>query len=253
MTQRTATLVGAPCWIDLLTSHPEEIRSFYEELFGWTSEDMGAEYGGYITFSQGGLPVAGAMRNANPASPDRWTVYLSTPDARATADAAVANGGGVLLPAMDVMSLGTMALLTDAGQAVIGVWQPGQHSGFGVLGEPGTPDWFELHTPDYDAVVAFYRDVFRWDAHASDTPYFRYTTLGEGEGMLAGIMDATACLPQGAPAAWSVYFAVQDADAALAKVTELGGTVLMPAVDTPYGRLAQAADPTGAPFKLRCR
>ncbi len=31
---------------------------------------------------------------------------------------------------------------------------------------------------------------------------------------------------------------------------DLGGSVLMPAEDTPYGRLAAAADPTGARFKL---
>jgi hypothetical protein len=43
---------------------------------------------------------------------------------------------------------------------------------------------------------------------------------------------------------------VADTDAALAKVTELGGTVLAPGIDTPYGRLAAAADPAGAPFKL---
>ena len=31
---------------------------------------------------------------------------------------------------------------------------------------------------------------------------------------------------------------------------ELGGKVTQPAEDTPYGRLAQAADPTGTAFKL---
>ena len=39
-------------------------------------------------------------------------------------------------------------------------------------------------------------------------------------------------------------------DALIAKIVELGGTVLEPAADTPYGRLAKAADPTGATFKL---
>jgi hypothetical protein len=47
-----------------------------------------------------------------------------------------------------------------------------------------------------------------------------------------------------------VYFGVEDTDAALAKVVDLGGSILMAAEDTPYGRLAAAADPTGARFKL---
>ncbi len=152
---------------------------------------------------------------------------------------------------MDVGDLGTMAVLSDAGQAGIGLWQPGLHKGFGILAEPGAPAWFELHTRDYDASVRFYQDVFKWDAHVmSDTPEFRYTTLGEGDSALAGIIDASSFLPEGVPANWQVYFAVEDADAALAQVGELGGSVVMKAEDTPFGRLAQASDPTGALFKL---
>ena len=186
------------------------------------------------------MPVAGCMRNdGQSGSPDVWSVYLATDDAKATVDAAAANGGQVIVPAMDVMELGTMAVVTDAGQAAIGIWQPGLHKGFGILGEPGTPTWFELHTRDYDASVQFYRDVFKWDTHvASDTPEFRYTTLGEGDGQLAGIMDASAFLPDGVPAHWSIYFGVDDTDAALAKIVDLGGSIVQPAEDTPYGRLA---------------
>ena len=93
--------------------------------------------------------------------------------------------------------------------------------------------------------------VFGWDTFtASDTPEFRYTTFGEGDGALAGIMDASAFLPDGVPSHWNVYFAVDDTDATLAKIGELGGATVLPAEDTPYGRLAQASDPTGALFKL---
>jgi uncharacterized protein len=250
--KRDAAPIGAPCWIDLFTSEPEKSTAFYTRLFGWTAEEAGAEYGGYINFLKDGVPVAGCMHNDGQAgSPDLWSVYLATDDAPATTDAAVANGGQVLVPAMEVMELGSMAVVTDAGGAAIGIWQPGLHQGFGILGEPGTPTWFELHTRDYDASVEFYRKVFTWDAHVmSDTPEFRYTTLGEGDAQLAGIMDATAFLPDGVPANWSIYFGVDEADAALKEIIDLGGSVVLPAEDTPYGRLAQAADPTGALFKL---
>ena len=40
------------------------------------------------------------------------------------------------------------------------------------------------------------------------------------------------------PAQWYVYFRSADVDATLAKVVELGGAVVNPAEDTPYGRLA---------------
>jgi predicted enzyme related to lactoylglutathione lyase len=152
---------------------------------------------------------------------------------------------------MDVADLGSMAVVADPSGAAIGIWQPGRHQGFGVVGEPGSPSWFELHTRDYQASVSFYQEVFGWDTHVlSDTPEFRYTTLGHGEQALAGIMDAASFLPDGVPAHWSVYFGVEDTDAALAQIVDLGGSVTRIAEDTPYGRLAAAIDPTGAQFKL---
>ena len=133
---------------------------------------------------------------------------------------------------------------------MLGAWQPGTQKGFEVTGEPGTPTWFELHTRDYGKSVSFYRDVFKWDAHTvSDTDEFRYTTLGEGDGQLAGIMDDSP-YPGDDPAHWAIYFKVEDADATLEKVVALGGKVVQAAEDTPYGRLAQAADPTGAVFRI---
>jgi predicted enzyme related to lactoylglutathione lyase len=63
-------------------------------------------------------------------------------------------------------------------------------------------------------------------------------------------MDASAFLPEGVPAHWSIYFRVESTDNALEKVGKLGGNTVVPAEDTPYGRLATAVDSTGAMFKL---
>jgi predicted enzyme related to lactoylglutathione lyase len=252
MPTREIAPLGAPCWVDLLTSDAESSRSFYSQLFGWTADEPAAEFGGYFTFSKEGILVAGCMAS-QPDSPvyDFWSIYLASDDARTTVATACDNGGQVLVPAMDVGELGVMAQVIDIGGAAVGVWQPALHKGFGILGEPGTPTWFELYTRDYETAVGFYRDVFRWDTHvAGDATEFRYTTLGEGEGQLAGIMDASGFLADDVPAHWSVYFGAADTDAALATIVELGGAIVRPAEDTPYGRLAAAADPNGAVFKL---
>ena len=252
MPQPDHTTSGAPCWVDLMTSDSTKATEFYGQLFGWTAEEAGEEYGGYINLSKDGKYVAGCMPSQpDTGPPNTWSLYLNTNDAKSTADAATTHGGEVLAPVMQVMDAGSMAVIKDAGGAVIGAWQPGVHTGFDVIGEPGTPTWFELHTRDYTASVEFYEDVFGWRTHvAGDSDEFRYTTLGEGDSALAGIMDASAFLPDGVPAHWSIYFGVEDADAALAKIEELGGSVILPAETTPYGRLAQAADPLGAMFKL---
>lgn len=250
MPRREDAPIGAPCWVDLFTSDPDRAQAFYADLFGWTCEAAGPEYGGYFNFSKDGVQVAGGMRNDDAGASDRWSVYLATDNAAATVDAAAAQGSAVIVPAMPVMELGSMAVVTDPGGDAIGMWQPGLHKGFGVFGEPGTPAWFELHTRAYDAAVPFYRDVFKEDARPmSDSPEFRYTTLNDGDEQLAGIMDASM-FPAEAPSGWSIYFGTDDTDKSLARIVDLGGKVVLPAEDTPYGRLAQASDPTGALFKL---
>jgi uncharacterized protein len=252
MPTRESIPVGAPCWIDLTSSDTARSRDFYCNLFGWTAEEPAPEFGGYFNFQKHGGRIAGCMSTRDGANtPDAWSVYLTTDDARKTVAAAAASGAQVHVPPMDVADLGTMAVIGDPGGAGIGLWQPGAHKGFAVTAEAGAPSWFELYTRDYGTAVDFYRNVFRWTTEvASDTPEFRYTTLKHGDEMLAGIMDASGFLPEGVPAHWMVYFGVEDTDAAVARVVELGGSIVQPAEDTPYGRLAEAADPTGARFKL---
>lgn len=245
-------VVGAPCWIDLYTSDPDKATDFYGRLFGWTASPSDPELGGYFTFSKDGKTIAGCMANdGQQGYPDSWTIHLLTDDAERTAADAADNGGQVRYAPMAVADNGVTTMLGDPGGATIGAWQPGTQKGFEVRNEVGTAAWFELHTRDYDRTVDFYREVFKWDTHTQgDTDEFRYTTLGEGDGMLAGIMDASSFLPEGAPASWSVYFEVEDTDAALEQIEKLGGKVVQPAEDTPYGRLASATDPTGTLFKL---
>jgi predicted enzyme related to lactoylglutathione lyase len=251
MPTRDEAPIGAPCWVDLTTPDTERSRAFYTELFGWQAEEPNAEFGGYFNFTKDGVRIAGCMASQPENPTPVWSIYLATDDAEKTLEATAANGGQVHVPTMAVGDLGTMAFVADPGGAGIGVWQPGQHKGFGVFGETGTPSWFELHTRDYDATLSFYREVFHWETQAvSDTPEFRYTMMMAGENGLAGVMDASAFLPEGAPAQWSVYFGVEDTDAALEKIVQLGGSVVAPAEDTPYGRLATATDATGAQFKL---
>jgi predicted enzyme related to lactoylglutathione lyase len=244
-------VVGAPCWIDLYSSDTDKASAFYAELFGWKAEPAQEEFGGYFTFTKDGKFVGGCMANdGSTGYPDAWGLHLLSEDVEATAEAATAHGGSVEFAPMVVGENGSSTIVKDPGGAVIGAWQPNQQRGFDVTNEPGTPSWFELHTRDYDNAVAFYRDVFKWEPYvASDTRELRYTTLGEGENMLAGIMDDSPYPGEG-PAHWDVYFQVEDVDATLERIVELGGKIVRPAEDTPYGRLAQAADATGAEFRL---
>jgi uncharacterized protein len=254
MPTRDSAPTGAPCWIDVFSADTETTRAFYSDLFGWEALEQSPDFGGYWMWTRDGVPVAGGM-GAQPGQPvpQTWSVYLAVDDVAKTVEVAGAAGAQVIAAPVDVADLGAMAVLLDPTGASVGLWQAKEFSGFTVLGEPGTPTWFELLTRDYDRAVTFYRDVVAWDAHTmSDTPEFRYTTLGEGGGALAGIMDATTFLGEAGPY-WGTYFSVEDTDATLARVAELGGRTVLEAHDTPYGRLATAADPTGTRFNVMGR
>ena len=239
---------GAPCWIELLTSDADAAARFYGGLFGWTCTDPAEELGGYRGFEHNGAPVAGLMQNDGSLGHNAWTVYLESDDAAKTVEKAVACGGTVVTDAMPVADLGTMAFVVDPAGAGVGVWQPLKHQGIAALGEIGVPAWFETLSTDYDKSVAFYRDVFGWDPHTmSDTPEFRYSTLGKDEGALAGIMDASGFLGD-SPSRWQFYVEVADTDEIAEQAVADGGALAQPVEDTPYGRLGALVDPAGVAF-----
>ena len=242
---------GAPAWTDLATSDVEASREFYGRLFGWTYEVGGPETGGYTHAFLDGGRVAGILPlQPGSAWPDGWTTYLATADAAATAERAVAAGGSLITAAVQIAELGTSAAVADPSGGVIGLWQPAEHRGFDVTREAGAPVWHELHARDYEAAQDFYRRVFDWQLRVEgDSDEFRFVTAEfEGE-PLAGIYDAGAAAPTGA-AAWQLYFEVDDVDSSVTLAVELGGVVTEQASDTPYGRIAQLVDRTGASFYL---
>jgi predicted enzyme related to lactoylglutathione lyase len=255
MTHRDHAPLGAPCWTDLWTSDVEGSRRFYCDLFGWEAEAPSPEFGGYFMFTREGIPVAGGMGDMGDMRADNsWKVYLDTPAIATTVDVARAKGAETVGEIGDVADLGIQAVLVDPTGATLGAWQPGTFPGFVVLNEHGAPSWFELHTRDFATAVDFYESVFQWKTEVvGDTDDFRYSTMQDpgGGDSLAGIMDAANFLPDGIPAHWSVYWEVDDASAAVARVQKLGGSVVDEPVDTPYGRLATVTDPAGARFKFR--
>jgi len=252
MVTQDSSPIGAPCWVDIMTSDSERARAFYEGVLGWQALEANEEYGGYFMFMNDGVPVAGATGNRSEgAIADLWSVYLHVSDAQATLARANQLGGQEMVPAMRVGDLGTMAVVADPTGAGIGLWAPIDFQGFGAVAEPGTPVWFELHTSDYDAAVDFYRDVFDWTTEVmSASPEFRYTVSKHGESSVAGVYDARQDLGDTGCSFWTVYFGVEDVDDALLAVRELGGSVVSPAANTPYGRMATVADPTGTEFRI---
>lgn len=236
-----------PSWIDIGTD-VEGAKAFYTSLFGWGTQGAGPseETGGYGFFTKDDKWVAGYGPQQNP-GPPFWSTYISVADADQVAEDVEAAGGQVVVPAMDVMDAGRMAVFTDAAGAFISAWQPGQHKGAQVVREAGAFSWCELATRDPAASEAFYKTVFGWGAETHEGP-MPYTEFRLGGGSIAGMMPMPDTMPAEVPPHWRIYIQVDDVEATVTKTQELGGSVLLAGMDYPGGRLAIVSDPQGATF-----
>jgi hypothetical protein len=225
-------------------------KEFYTGIFGWTCPEGPAEAGGYSVCELRGKTVAGLGPQMNPAVPPNWCTYVNVDSADDTVGKVEANGGTVLMPPMDVMEAGRMAIFADPSGAVLGVWQPGQHLGAQLANEPGTYCWSELITTDVEGSKTFYRDVFGWDSESLDGGAMPYTEWKLGGKSMGGMMPKMPEMPTEMPSLWGVYFAVADADATVTKAKEMGATLIREPMDIEPGRFAVLVDPVGAMFNV---
>jgi uncharacterized protein len=242
---------GTPCWVDVSVDDVPQAVAFYSGLFGWDIEVGGADVGGYSICRKDGRIVAGiGPKMGPPGTPSAWMTYIATEDADATADKITAAGGQLAMPPMDVMDQGRMAIAFDPTGAAFGLWQGRATTGIGLANETGSLSWNEQLSGDFDTAKAFYRTVFGYDYQDVGEGSFRYAMLMVDGHEVGGVGQYPDQTPAGTPAAWAVYFAVDDTDAAVATVTGLGGSALQPVRDSPYGRIGVVADDQGAIFSV---
>jgi predicted enzyme related to lactoylglutathione lyase len=248
VTRDTAWPPGTPCWVDLAADDVPKARAFYGNLFGWEFEDMTVTPDGYCMGELGGLPVAGlGPKMRGPNMPTLWTTYLASADADKTADAVRSAGGQVLMDPFNFLKAGRVFFATDPGGATFGVWEALVHPGAQRTNEPGTLIWNENMSRQYDENKAFYSAVFGYGVSEIGAGYATLDIEGRPVG---GIGKMGADQPPEILAAWGTYFAVPDTDAAVAKVVDLGGRLITPAWDSPYGRMAAVSDDQGAVLAL---
>jgi predicted enzyme related to lactoylglutathione lyase len=185
-------------------------------------------------------------------APPHWNSYVTVPDADESVKKAEALGAKVFAPPFDVMDAGRMAVLQDPTGAVFQVWQPKNHIGAKIVEEPGALCWTELNTRDPKAAESFYTGLFGWTAkHSEPQPGMEYTEFSVQGKPSIGMMPMNEHMPEHVPSYWMPYFQVDDADASVAKVKELGGKVMVPPTDIPNtGRFAIVNDPQGAMFAV---
>ena len=267
MSERDEYIPGVPCWVDASYKDPESILPFYSGLFGWdfiTAMDSPGERFFIATINGGSTAGIGELPADHPPVP-AWNTYVAVTSADDAVAKVEAAGGEVLAPAFDVIDAGRMAILKDPQGAVICVWQAGRTKGAKLVNEHGAVNFNTLRTSDLEAAKRFYGEVFGWTtlslggAEFWTLPgygdYLETINPGTRQGMeemgVAGFEDVVGVLDSvdgNMPPHWHVTFAVNDADAAAAAATRLGGKVLVAPLDAPWVRLTVLEDPQGTPF-----
>jgi len=245
---------GHPNWHDLNTRDPQGALAFYTALLPWTlhtTDDTPAGpypilHDGQATF--GGVITMDAQWEG---LPPHWAHYFEVDDLDAAFAAATEAGGHVEFGPLPIPDVGRFGMVKSPLGAFAYLIEMDEAS-------PPTPErpkpgqfcWMSLSTPDLAASKAFWAAVLGWT----------YTPMDMGGGVTAHIASAgeaqvadmdQAEHPEGAPAMWQAHVAVADLDATLAHATELGGTVLVPAMDLgTFGRMGIIQDPTGAMLPL---
>ncbi|MFD9729172.1 VOC family protein [Streptomyces sp. NPDC059072] len=248
---------GTPCWIDLMVPDQQSAIDFYSDLLGWQGEVGPPETGGYAVCTLKGRPVAGIMAAMNPdgTTPDPmppavWTTYLATDGLDGTLGQIGDAGGKVMVPGMDVMDLGRMAVVSDPQGAVFGLWEAKSFTGAGIVNEPGALIWNELSTTDTDAAGRFYAAALPMTPKRSEMPGAEGYVEWQVGGRAVGGMMTLEKAPPGTPPHWMAYFSVDDVDGVTAAAVRAGATVLAPPFDMAAGRMAVLADPQGAVFSV---
>ena len=259
MPERDGYEHGVPCWVDTWQEDPDAAAAFYAGVFGWEIE-RGARPGAgrrYYVCRLGGRDVAAIGAPPRAGLPPAWVMYVWVDDVDAVVASAVGAGGSLVVEPFVSFDGGRVALVADPAGAVFGVWAPGAHRGAQRVNEPSAYAMSFLRTPDPGGAEAFYGAVLGWTTEAPGA-----MLLWRLSGYVGGVVeqpvarDVVAVLVRagaGEAAHWRADFWIADADAAAARATRLGGSVVAGPEDAGPFREAVLADPAGATFSVSQR
>ncbi len=223
------------CWVDLSAHDHQSAKSFYHQVFGWTTKDvpgaMGREYSQLL---DNGKPVGGLfsmppeMRRLQ--MTPHWTGYIHVDSVEETAHKA-GNLGATVICVMEVGATGKMSIIKDPTGAAFSLWEGDEQRRTDVLNA-------ELLCTDLKNAHEFYPHLFGWTPAEAGFTYENKPVAG---------LIPMPNMP-GVRAQWNVYFPVDDCDATVDKAQKAGGKLVGGPFDLPSGRTAVLQDPEGATF-----
>jgi uncharacterized protein len=112
--------------------------------------------------------------------------------------------------------------------------------------------WYELMTTDIETAKAFYATVVGWRARDASMHGSAYSLFTTGDFPITGLMTVPEdARKAGATPHWIGYVGVDDVDAAVDRIKQLGGAVYVPPTEVPgVSRFSVVADPQRATLAL---
>lgn len=247
------TVRGRFVWHELMTTDTKSAAGFFTKVIGWKTQGWDQDPS-YTMFTSGGRPTAGLMTLPADAkamgAPPNWLTYVGTPDVDATAQQAKSLGAKILREPSDIPKIGRWALIQDPQGAVFAAFTPAPSDTSAA--PPSGFSWHELATTDQRAALAFYQQLFGWEATSSmdmGPGMGTYQMFGWGGQAAGGIFTKPAQMP--GPPSWLPYIKVPDSKKTAASVKKQGGKVINGPMEVPGGDwIAQGMDLQGAVFAV---
>lgn len=207
---------------------PDAVRgkAFYNAVLGWNAEP-GEDKAKY--YHVNGSEPAGGINGG--ADIPHITTYLTVDDAKAAVTKIRELGGEAPDPSQSAS--GWSAECVDDQGGAFAIWQPEPSYAPTRPPKPGNGDLFYSVVQTADAAKAkrFYGELFGW----------RFTEGSHANGWnIEGVEPPAGLFAAGEPGPTTVYFQVDDIEAALERVTAAGGT-------------AGAVQPNSAGWHADCR
>jgi predicted enzyme related to lactoylglutathione lyase len=122
---------GRFCWLDLAASDADRAKTFYGNLFGWSSREQPANGGSFTRLRLCGRDVGSLypLRQAqlDQGVPSHWTPYIRVDDVDDVVRRAAGLGGRVIVQPFAVSNIARIALILDSVGAPVGLWEPIAH------------------------------------------------------------------------------------------------------------------------------
>jgi predicted enzyme related to lactoylglutathione lyase len=114
---------GAFVHLELHTDDTHGAKAFYQELFGWSYNDVPMGDAIYTMVASPNVPGAGMQHKGLPDAPTMWLPYLTVDDVQHSVARARELGAEVIVEFMEAPGFGAGAILRDPTGATFGIWK----------------------------------------------------------------------------------------------------------------------------------